>query len=126
MKPTSPVRAHRVERQGRHEHPRDRDGRRKGDPKLPARQVDRRDFRLYVVTCSPTTPLGELENKMQTAQIRRVPVVDTNGKLIGIVALGNIARSSQSSALHAKNIPGLAKTLAGITERRPREAAAAQ
>jgi CBS domain-containing protein len=79
-----------------------------------------------VSTCSTSTSLNDVERAMQTAQIRRVPVVDGGGKLRGIVTLGDIARSSQSSAVRMAEIPGLAKTLASITERRPGEAAAAQ
>jgi CBS-domain-containing membrane protein len=77
-----------------------------------------------VVTCSANTALGALEATMSQAQIRRVPVVDTFGKLVGIVALGDIARSAQSSPIRLKEIPGLARTLAGITERRHPEASA--
>ena len=79
-----------------------------------------------VLTCSPTTSLSDLENTMRTAQVRRIPVVDSNGTLVGIVTLGDIARSAQSSALRMTEIPGLAKTLAGITERRLFDVAAAQ
>lgn len=63
---------------------------------------------------------------MQTAQIRRVPVVDSDGKLVGILAPGDTARSSRSGPLHMKEITCLAKTLAGITERRWAEARAAE
>ncbi len=79
-----------------------------------------------VVTCSSSTSLNTVENKMRTAQIRRVPVIDSDGKLIGIVALGDIARSAQSTPLHGTEIPGVAKTLAGITERRWAEARVAE
>jgi CBS domain-containing protein len=79
-----------------------------------------------VVSCSLGTSLSELEAKMRTAQIRRIPVLDSSGKLAGIVALADIARSAQSSPLKMSEIPGLAKTLAGITERRSEPAVAAQ
>lgn len=79
-----------------------------------------------VVTCSPSTSLADLENTMRSAQIRRVPVVDSARKLVGIVALGDIARSAQSSPLKVTEIPGLARTLAGITARRSAQATAAE
>jgi CBS domain-containing protein len=63
---------------------------------------------------------------MQTAQIRRVPVVDAAGKLAGIVTLGDIARSAQSSPLRITESPGLAKTLASITAQRQTAQAAAE
>jgi hypothetical protein len=53
-------------------------------------------------------------------------VVDANGALIGIVALGDIARNACSTPLHRTEIPSLAKTLASITERRWSDVAAAQ
>lgn len=71
-----------------------------------------------VLTCAPGASLTEVENTMQKAQIRRVPVVDASGKLTGVVTLGDIARSSQSSPVRVTEIPGLARTLASITERR--------
>ncbi len=55
---------------------------------------------------------------MQAAQLRRLPVVDADGKVIGIIGLGDLARSAHSSALRMTEIPGVAKTLASITERR--------
>lgn len=79
-----------------------------------------------VATCSPSTSLSDLEHTMQTAQIRRVPVVDSAGKLAGIVTLGDIARSARSSPLRVTDIPGLAKTLASITEQRHTAQAAAE
>jgi CBS domain-containing protein len=79
-----------------------------------------------VLTCAPSTPLGELERTMQEAQVRRLPVVGSSGTLVGIVTVGDIARSAQSSPLRVTEIPGLAKTIASITERRSAPAAAAQ
>jgi len=68
--------------------------------------------------CSLNTSLKDVEVKMRTAQVRRLPVVGFDGELVGIVTLGDIARSAQSSPLHLTELPGLAKTLASITERR--------
>jgi CBS domain-containing protein len=74
-------------------------------------------------TCAPNSSVGDVEVVMRSARIRRIPVVKSNGKLAGIVTLGDIARSSQSSPLRAAEIPGVAKTLAVVTE--PRSLAAA-
>ena len=79
-----------------------------------------------VATCSPDTSLRDVEHKMQTAQIRRLPVVAANGKLAGIVTLGDIARNAQSSPLRVTELPGLARTLASITEQRGTRLAAAE
>jgi predicted transcriptional regulator len=83
-----------------------------------------RDIRVETVmakkiwACSVNTSLKEVEDKMRTAQVRRLPVMGLDGELVGIITLGDIARSSQSSPLRLTEIPGLAKTLASITERR--------
>jgi CBS domain-containing protein len=79
-----------------------------------------------VKTCSADTPLSEVQTLMRSARIRRVPVVDSEGMLVGIVTLGDLARSAQSSPLHLSQIPGVAKTLAGITQRRSGQVAAAE
>lgn len=77
-------------------------------------------------TCRPTDDLATVEQLMQERRIRRIPVVDSEGILLGIVTLGDLARSSQSSTLHkAMEGLGIAKTLASICEPRPPEAAVA-
>ncbi|HEY2410033.1 MAG TPA: CBS domain-containing protein [Polyangiaceae bacterium] len=76
--------------------------------------------------CSSDMHLKEIEQAMQSAQIRRVPVVNSDGKLVGIVGLGDIARSSQDLPLHVTEVPGVAKTLACVTQPRSREVAAAE
>ena len=68
--------------------------------------------------CSVNTSLKEIEDKMRTGQVRRPPVVGLDGELVGIVTLGDIARSAHSSPLRVTELPGLASTLASITERR--------
>lgn len=44
---------------------------------------------LHVV--SPDTDVEEAENIMEEFQIRRLPVLDENGMLVGVVSLGDIA-----------------------------------
>lgn len=78
----------------------------------------------HVVSCSPGMSLADLESRMRTTQVRRLPVVDAEGQLVGIVALGDIARSSQSSVLRKTESPGLARTLASITAPRATDGAA--
>jgi len=79
-----------------------------------------------VWACSVNNSLKEIEDKMRTAQVRRLPVVGFDGELVGIVTLGDIARSAHSSPLRLTELPGLASTLASITERRWTNGAAAQ
>jgi CBS domain-containing protein len=71
-----------------------------------------------VRTCRGDEPLADVEALMRMAKIRRVPVVDGDGRLMGLLTLGDIARSSQSGTLEAIQIPGVAKTLAAVTEPR--------
>lgn len=48
--------------------------------------------------------------------IRRVLGIDSNGRLIGGVTLGDIARGAQSKAPHKLEGPSRAKALAEVTE----------
>ena len=43
-----------------------------------------------LVTCDETTPVAQLRELMASAQVRRLPVVDARGKLVGIVGLSDI------------------------------------
>lgn len=70
-----------------------------------------------VIGCSLDATLGELQSLMNRSQVRRVPVIDGLGRLVGIVTLADLARTAQHP-LHITETPALAKTLAGITERR--------
>lgn len=44
-----------------------------------------------VVCCTPETDAHEAADMMAKYQIRRLPVVDTNGDLVGICAIGDLA-----------------------------------
>lgn len=68
-----------------------------------------------LITCSPDDRIRDVERLMREAQIRRIPVVDMAGALVGIITLGDIA-------LHGKSNPfrmpmdsvGVINTLADI------------
>ncbi|RXT13626.1 CBS domain-containing protein [Ammoniphilus sp. CFH 90114] len=47
-----------------------------------------------LITCSPDTSIDEAAKKMAKEQIRRVPVVE-NGRLVGIVAMADLATHSR-------------------------------
>lgn len=73
----------------------------------------------HVLTCQRDTPIRDVARLMRDAQIRRVPVVDGEGCVVGIVTLGDIAHRADSHRM--RNIvesPGVARTLAAITEKR--------
>jgi CBS domain-containing protein len=71
--------------------------------------------------CSPDDSLGALEQVMRDRQIRRVPVVDAQGLLIGIVSLGDLARYLRPRGQQAPaSVAWLLETLAAISEPRAR------
>jgi len=43
-----------------------------------------------VCSCGPDEEINEAEKKMSNEQIRRLPVVDENNKIIGIITLGDL------------------------------------
>lgn len=51
-----------------------------------------------VITIAPDTPLPEAHNIMTTEEIRRLPVVDKTGSLVGIVTIGDIRSANPSPA----------------------------
>lgn len=50
------------------------------------------------VTCRPQDNLSTAEKLMQDNQIRRLPVVDTFGKLVGLISLNDIAVEAKREA----------------------------
>jgi CBS domain-containing protein len=53
------------------------------------------------VTCSPTDEVEVAEELMKTHQIRRVPVVDEEGRCVGIIAQSDLAvRVDEPSVTH--------------------------
>ena len=74
-----------------------------------------------LVACSPDDHIGTVEEMMRDRQIRRVPVADAAGVLVGMISLGDIARylrsrSAQSPATAAQFV----ETMAAISEPRAR------
>ena len=69
-----------------------------------------------VQSCSPESRITEVERLMKGAQIRRLPVVDAVGSLVGIITLGDIALHAKASPLR---LPveglGVTSTLAEIS-----------
>lgn len=72
-----------------------------------------------VYSCAPEHPIEHALSLMAAHQIRRLPVLDGDGKLVGVVALADIARhihALQGDAISAHAALGV--TLARISERR--------
>jgi CBS domain-containing protein len=49
-----------------------------------------------LVTVYPETPLQACATRMQQAQVRRLPVVDVDGRLVGMLSVADIARKFAS------------------------------
>lgn len=58
---------------------------------IPVEQAMSRD----VVACEPSDEAGAAERLMQSHQVRRLLVLDTQGRLVGIVSLNDLATRTQ-------------------------------
>jgi CBS domain-containing protein len=73
-------------------------------------------------TCAEDAELHEVEALMRGHQIHRVPIVDDNGRMVGIVSINDLVRTSR---LHAEVSPGeVVATLAAVDAARGLAAAA--
>jgi CBS domain-containing protein len=68
-----------------------------------------------VVTCLERDDLREVEHKMRHRQIRRIPVVDDRGAVVGMITLSDIARAVQTGKLPTADV---AATLSALTHPR--------
>jgi CBS-domain-containing membrane protein len=85
-----------------------------------------------VESCRPLDTLAMAEEVMKSNKIRRLPVVDVEGRLVGIVSLDDIAREAvrqREAMVRDISEAEVGRTLAGICEaslarpRKPRAAA---
>jgi len=82
-----------------------------------------------VYTCSPGDDVSNAEERMQKFQVRRVPVVDSSAKLVGIVSMNDIAlKAAQEKSSHKPEVKldDVCLTLAQISQHRHESLAAAQ
>lgn len=80
-------------------------------PEIPIGGIMARD----VVTCHPSDPLDLVEDLLQEAQIRRVPVVDDGGRLVGILSLNDLVRGATPGGRLGAPVPSeIVSTLAAI------------
>lgn len=74
-----------------------------------------------VYSCHPDDALQDAEALMRTRRVRRLPVVDADGKLVGLLSLSDLARRAgmndgdEPSGLTSRDV---AHTLAAICEPR--------
>jgi CBS domain-containing protein len=61
-----------------------------------------------VRSCSPNDSLGSAQAEMRNGRVRRLPVLDASGQLLGILSLADIARGF--SSLRARGQKGITAT----------------
>jgi CBS domain-containing protein len=73
-----------------------------------------------VYSCRGGDRIDDVEALMTEKKVRRVPVVDKDNRVIGIVALGDLARFIQRGVIRrATGTTTLLRTLAAVSEPRP-------
>jgi CBS domain-containing protein len=48
-------------------------------------------------SCGPGDPIEVASKRLETHQVRRLPVVDAGGRLVGILSLSDLARAAQAA-----------------------------
>jgi CBS-domain-containing membrane protein len=74
-----------------------------------------------VICCHASDGVGQAEALMRDSKVRRLPVLDQNDRLVGLLSLNDVAREAQREAStgHAEvTSEGLAQTLGTICEPR--------
>jgi CBS domain-containing protein len=75
-----------------------------------------------VIACHANDGISQAEALMRDNQIRRLPVLDENERLVGIISLNDIAREAQREAASGKHAEvmedAVAKTLAFVCQPR--------
>lgn len=74
-----------------------------------------------LAVCKASDPLTEAELSMRARQVRRLPVVDDGGHLVGMLSLNDIALAARSPVARAKQrlFGDIDETLAAISRHRP-------
>ena len=65
-------------------------------PDTPVRELMTND----IVCAREDENVADVASKMSEAQVRRLPVIDRNDRLCGIVSLGDLARESSGESAH--------------------------
>lgn len=72
----------------------------------------------HVVSCHPGQSIAEAERLMAEKGIRRLPVVDSGGRPVGLLSINDVARHAAASRRGDHAQQEVAKTLAAICEPR--------
>ena len=74
-----------------------------------------------VRSCQPDDSIETVEQLMRESQVRRIPVVDDEGRPIGLVSLNDITREAARGKKRNGADREVVETLAAICQPRPRE-----
>jgi CBS domain-containing protein len=69
-------------------------------------------------TCTVDLDLASAEQLMRERQIRRLPVVDSDGSLLGIVSLADVAMAVRRSGPRSSESSDFSQTVAAVSEPR--------
>jgi len=80
------------------------------------------------LSCPPRASVSDVATLMASRQLRRLPVIDRFGKLVGVITLGDLARHAQAASPLRRTLAAvkLTGTLARICTPRPSGAIAAE
>jgi CBS domain-containing protein len=79
----------------------------------------------HVLACAPADRVAAAEMTMRAAQVRRLPVIGADGRLVGILSLNDIAvRAADQKATNELTLDEVARTLGAISY--PRDASHAR
>ena len=92
---------------------------------LPLSEMQVRDVMSRdVFTCRPGDPLGVAERIMSQCQVRRLPVVDQKGQVVGVLSLNDLAREAEQEGGRRRpdvSDVDVSRTLAAISHPRRQE-----
>jgi CBS domain-containing protein len=57
-----------------------------------------------VECCTPESDIKEVERVMSSRQVRRVPIIDADGELIGIISQADLARSDEVDGVEVEEV----------------------
>lgn len=77
--------------------------------------------------CLPSDPVSAAEKAMRSHRVRRLPIINTHGHLVGLISLNDLARRAVSGPVTKDRLTavGVAATLAAVCAPRPAVIAAA-
>jgi CBS domain-containing protein len=82
-----------------------------GEQRDPARTLVSEVMTSDVVCCQPDTAIEEIRGAMKNRRIRHLPVVDADGRLLGLISIGDL--NAQLAMIQEQTIHLLQEYLAG-------------